>query len=553
MIETNTTPSPIGGPALCELTPSDATETPIPAALEALASSAATPKDCADLEKKITPPPERTDSDRTGDDEPIAHVMAGAPKPDAALKSPTPLRSLSTEDLGCLTDATLNPIHATCFEIGAALAILEQPGTAGLQMDTYALQLREIIDQIYDTPLGDTTITFGGKTMTLKDYFNTKLLAEIRPSSDQIGRCTDPTKTDTWLAGTGKAWLRGQLSIASTDPDYTPNNMLTKIRMLSAFGTVAREMHSIPANKVLLASLLKKDVSTLDSRASEITTQIRHADFDSPATRLRSERPPIIDDSALLPTDARLGERGFTGPVSRFGFGMIYDQEQFPDRALAEKYTEKERAHGRNGMPRHGQPISDLSRPGIISEEGLERMPQAFKDAGLLEKLRAHRLPHGTGVNRWELTGTYAKQSWSSGHPSAGAHSGGTSDIFLALNCLDSESLLGDVKKCFKAGLLVSSFMNFGGYHTFNETFPIAVNFGRDEKFHVAGSRNSNYKLYEGFTTVASYFCPGAREAVVEYKAAYRASIAEAAQEKDLQGKRALIPEVRFGKSKTVD
>ena len=102
-------------------------------------------------------------------------------------------------------------------------------------------------------------------------------------------------------------------------------------------------------------------------------------------------------------------------------------------QAVIDRYCELEKTKGRQGMPRLGQDITKTYRPGLLGDSSEALVPEKFREK-LSKALKDHHFEHGSGLNRWRLTGTYPKQSWQHGLPAAGAHSGGTSDIFLALN-----------------------------------------------------------------------------------------------------------------------
>ena len=314
--------------------------------------------------------------------------------------------SFEEGDEKLLYDNSMNSIPGTCFEIGAALSILESPGYAGHIMDGFAGNLSQSLNAIYHTELGDTEVLHNGTVKTLREVFDQKLLKEVRPSSDQIGRCTSSDLEEDWYAGEGLNWLQGELNMPSDDPRYSQNNMLTKVRMISAFGTVMRELIPVEGNEKALSYALGKDFEVLQQRYDGIVKTLRHKDFDNPVTRARSERPPIIDGVSV-------GTRPLQDASSlNIGFGRVYGPESFRDDPdLLERYNQTEDAKGgRQGLEREGQPINDSSRPGVVSEYGLERMSQDFKEGGLPSLLKSKAFDHGTGVNRWQVNGTYAKR-----------------------------------------------------------------------------------------------------------------------------------------------
>lgn len=105
------------------------------------------------------------------------------------------------------------------------------------------------------------------------------------------------------------------------------------------------------------------------------------------------------------------------------------------------------------------------------------------------------------------------------GLPSAGAQSGSTCDILLALNTLSPKPIYGNAELALPAGLGIAAFMNFGGYHTFAETFPIAE----------AAAANSPYvpsnlaavqqpDLYQRMEKVAEHYSPLGSEQFAQFR-----------------------------------
>lgn len=425
-------------------------------------------------------------------------------------------------------DGSLNSIPGTCFEIGAALSILEAPGVAGEKMDAFALRLSVLLDRVYKSNLGDKEVNHNGQIKTLREVFDEKLLKEIRPSSDQIGRCEDRDLEQNWYKGAGFYWLQKQLGVSSAEKNYSHHNMLTKIRMLSALGTVIRELMTKKEVNAVAALVGNSSPQDITDRYNMIVTQIRHEEFDNPITRARSERPPIINGQSVgnLPLQS-------AGPLG-LGFGQVYGPESFQDEEEYKKYLAEEKLRGgRQGLKRENQPIDDLSRPGLLSEYGLRKMPQAFREAGLPDLLKLKAFEHGTGVNRWQVNGTHSKTGWVNGFPAAGAHSGGTVDVLLALDCLNNTTIYKDEETVLQSGLLISSFMNFGGYHSFNETFPIAQDFARGNKFEVINRDRQAHRLYSEFSQIAQKYCPDAAQKIEIFKKAYTDSFRQAKTTKE--------------------
>lgn len=435
---------------------------------------------------------------------------------------PNPKATREQFDRPILTDEMYNFVPGACLEIGVSLSVLDHPGDAGLLIDAYAKQLESIFHQVFTTELGNREIRLTPTSPTIKliDYFNNKVLKELIPTSDQIGRCLNKNKAQQWLNGEGSAWLREELLLSSASPDYTYKNMLTKIRAISAFGTILREL--MPHCQDTAALLLQKDESVICARNVEIKAQVRHDQFDSAVTRARTEKVPLVDGKTLTShpdIDARLTDASPKG----LGFGNVWHVEEMKARnavgeRVIEEYRELEKKHGRQGMQRIDQDIVVLTRPGLLGESSVRMMAEPFKEAGLPEQLMTHQYEHGSGLNRWKLHGSYALASYNQNFPAAGAHSGGASDIFLAINCLDEQSIFGQ-SRALSVGILISSFMNFGGYHSFVETFPIAEAVASNSRFEVTVTATQRKNLYNNMLRVVQAHAP---EAYPQAKAYYQ-------------------------------
>lgn len=387
-------------------------------------------------------------------------------KKDPTFEFDRPICSKEHGDIPDAHDSLFNFIPGSCFEVGAALSILDQPGRAGEVMDGYALQLADFIEQVYTNPdIGRLTVLYRGEEITLRDLLDARILQELSPTSDQIGRCLDPSKKYEWFKEEGKDWLLDRLRVSIQSDRYEYTNMLTKIRAISAFGTIMREL--VPANAATLAPLVGQSEDILQERCKRMLAQIRHKEFDNPVTRARSERRP--------------------------------SQEQV---------------------------IENLTRPGILTEYAVQRIPSSFKEAGLPELLEGKEYHHGTGINRWQLKGTYPRESWAHEMPAAGAHSGGTVDTLFALDCLSKNSIFGNAEIVMPAVLLISSFMNFGGYHSLVESFPIAQAVAEDREFVVHVGADKKRTLYRDFMAITTIYAgEAAGKQAMKYYNAYRESL----------------------------
>lgn len=425
-----------------------------------------------------------------------------------------------------------NSIRAVCYEAGLSLSILDSPGGAGKIIDNFALKLNAVIDRVYDD-YADKKIRYklGSLTEpTMKQIFDVKLLKEIHYKTDQIGRCLDIECCcdKQWLnQNTGRCWLQSQLQMSSNDPHYTYRNMLTKIRMLSAFGGVCREALPIDNAKTSTgenltekeyknnASILKKicgfgETNNFLERLTEFLERIRHKEFDAPSTRARDERPPLDEHGRLLSCIMDEDNKPKLQNIKEIGFGNVYGPESFGqqvkvagaqwnekiDGPCCESYfkymTAEKIGRGRQGMNRQGQPIDTKERPCLLAECCLEKVDKEYSGFNnLMHLLNAHQFHHGPGANRWYVYGSYAKESRQSGLPAAGSQSGGSCDILLGLHLLTEEGLFGNSDILLPAGLFISAFMNFGAYHSFNETYPIVQAMAHNTKFIVSGTRNA--------------------------------------------------------------
>jgi len=128
-------------------------------------------------------------------------------------------------------------------------------------------------------------------------------------------------------------------------------------------------------------------------------------------------------------------------------------------------------------------------------------------------------------MNRWDVRpGKYAQSVVNAGGAVAGAQSAGTAYTLFGLqlltgtNHLDVASASAANQKqeyVYAVGLLVASFMNFGAYHSFCETFPIVQAMATDTPFfegsagpvytgEAANTYSSIVKEISEYTTIGS-------------------------------------------------
>lgn len=377
------------------------------------------------------------------------------------------------------------------FEAGASMSLLKHPGKVGDIFDQHALQLARLLEHglSEQSPAGGLPVYFKGRNQSLRDV----LLEAIEPlstRSDQIGRqMNTDQELQPWLLNTLNSPLQGQSGVAR---EQNHVEFLTKIRALSAFGdTVWRLMNPVDdprkpelytkrkeANAEVCMALLRDagftdQADTFIGRFKEFSTKTRTPCFDNPLSRARSERMPMVQVGGQLQL-----VNGKYEDASKFGlgFGQVVQNTFNPESSeqVALRTALGERNENINAITRQGAPIVDLTRPFTMSELDMENVPQAYSQQGFNGMLEQFSMLHGNGINRWQPFGTFTLESNQLGLPSAGGPSGGVCDILLALNTLNAKPIYGDPQLVLPAGLGIAAFMNFGGYHTFAETFPIA-------------------------------------------------------------------------------
>ncbi|WP_086775871.1 hypothetical protein [Vibrio coralliirubri] len=382
-------------------------------------------------------------------------------------------RVLSSAKGISLSDAKKQVLtSAKMFEAGVSMNILNQPSSAGTQIDNHAKSLSDVLKKISSDGTNHTVV-FNNKEMPLTELFE-KQFSPMSSNSDQIGRQPKESKEPL------KNWLIRELNIPTGEKNHA--SMLTKIKAISTFGTTVWQLLNPPEgnahkdfsknqkkNSDALSSILGKDVFPLFKEFSQKT---RTKVFDDSLTRARSERMPMIRDEngVLKAVDGKYEDAAKYG----LGFGQVV--QKVNDEKSLEQHKLLDALNGNkniNGIPRENAPIQDLTRPYMMSESEMASMPQSYKNLGLSDGMTRHKLHHGTGINRWQPYGMHALESSYKGKPYAGAQSGGTCDILLAATILSGESMYGKTDKVMPLTLGAAAFMNYGGYHTFNEVVPI--------------------------------------------------------------------------------
>ncbi|AZE56855.1 hypothetical protein C4K03_4717 [Pseudomonas synxantha] len=422
------------------------------------------------------------------------------------------------------------------FEAGASMSLLNQPGKVGDVFDRHALGLATLLRHglSEQSPAGGSPVYFQGRGLHLRDV----LQASIKPlstQSDQIGRQMSPDQgLQPWLLDTLSAPLQGRLDGSSKQSQA---EFFTKVRTVGAFGTTVWQLmnpledYKHPelyaqhkgANTAACVALLREagfnvQADDFAARIKEFSSKTRTLTFDNPLSRARSERMPMLEvDGALRPV------KGVYEDATKFGLGFGQVVQNTADLDSAEQTALRaalgDRNQNINAIPREGAPIADLTRPFTMSEMDMENVPEVYAQLGIAEMLGQYAMLHGTGINRWQPFGTFAMENSLQGLPSAGAQSGGTCDILLAINTLTPERIYGNAELALPAGLGIAAFMNFGGYHTFAETFPIAEAAAANHPYVPTNLAVVNqFDLYERIEKTAERYSPQAFEQLAQFR-----------------------------------
>ncbi|WP_307987874.1 hypothetical protein [uncultured Pseudomonas sp.] len=463
-----------------------------------------------------------------------------------------------------LTDVQRQMItNSKFFEAGASMALLNQPGRIGEVFDQHAAQLATVLRQglSEQSVAGGLAVHYKGREQPLRDV----LQATIEPlaaQSDQIGRQMKPGQAlQPWLINTLQTPLAG-----CTEGFDKQNHvdLLTKIRASSAFGSTMCQLmapvedESQPglyaqhkqANTAACVALLRE--AGLDAQADqfadrfkEFSSKTRTPAFDNPLSRARSERMPMVEVGGELRPVKGVYE---DAAKLKMGFGLVVQNTVDPhstEQAALRKAL-GDRNQNLNAIPRQGAPIADLTRPFTMSEAEMENVPPAYSQQGLTGMLEHFSMLHGVGINRWQPFGTFAMESNLKGLPSAGAQSGSTCDVLLALNTLNPDRIYGNEHMVLAAGLGIAAFMNFGGYHTFAETFPIAEAVAANRPYVPTNLAATNQMdLYQRIETAAQTASPQGAKQLGQFRRSH-AQVLEGLRHNQPDGQQALGAGVDF-------
>ncbi|ABX51817.1 conserved hypothetical protein (plasmid) [Shewanella baltica OS195] len=479
------------------------------------------------------------------------------------------LHSISVESLSNGQDTTISSAKgisideakskiltsARMFEAGSSINILNKPGNVGIVIDDKSKKLAKVLEKLekhggekLDNGEYKYKVIFNNSVISIKELFD-KQFGQMSQDSDQIGR--QPLNSKESI----NKWLVAQLKSATGDLNHS--GMLTKIKALSVFGTTVWQLMnppegnngsvsqkakqysmSVEQNKATLAEFVLSDICSFSSATlgketfshlfSEFSAKTRTKTFDDPLTRARSERMPMVEND-------RGGYEVVNGEYEDantygLGFGQVIQKvhEGNPQQQLKLDAALNGNKNI-NGIKRENAPIQDLNRPYMMSEDEMKSIPNSYQSLGLDKEIKKHYLNHGTGINRWQPFGMYAADSASRGVPFAGAQSGGTCDILLASTLLSGKSLYSNENDVIPLTIGIAAFMNYGGYHTFNEVIPIGEAMSKNKPFVPSNRTESNRAdLYERVQGHAKKFLPPQTEqGITKYHLAHSDIVAE--------------------------
>ena len=425
------------------------------------------------------------------------------------------------------------------FEAGASMCLLAQPGKIGDVFDQHTLQLFVVLQSGLNeqNTVGDFPVHYQGSEQILRNVLQTSIIP-LSEHSDQIGRQMKTGQAlQPWLLETLSTPLKSGASGASKEC-YT--NLLTKIRTSGAFGNMIwqlmnpvedcnqpqlyaqhKDVNTVACVALLHEAGFKTQAKDFARRFNEFSGKTRPLSFDSPLSRARSERvngvvPSREFAAAVAPPDAA--------------------QQFLPEGSNTREHNDKT-------VPNEYTLISGLTRPFTMSDMDMEIIPEAYVNMGITKMLERFAMRHG--ANHWEPFGTFAVESNLQGLPSAGAQSGSACDILLALNTLSPKQIYGS-EKALDAGLGIAAFMNFGGYHTFAETFPIAESVAANRPYVPSSLAATNQvDLYQRIEMAAQSASPMGAKQLAQFRQSH-AQVLEGLSQQQPDLEQSLGSEVNF-------
>jgi len=367
-------------------------------------------------------------------------------------------------------------------------------------------------------------------------------------------------------SGRGYPWLAEHLRWRPASGSWGAEdfgNLLLKVKAINEIGSLCDQMmrpHGGDVGLPVVAWMTGLTEEEVTARYRTNRQHVRVKDFDTVEQRGRVERAVTSEHFAHVNGgSASLGNKEMVR--NKDGqFGDFFDvNESFEGlgswEAKAKRASNKWRKKKGAGLytaadvresllqalymqdqerVKAGAPMkeSQPSRPGLLSDEAVKKMPQEFGGLGLPRLLEGHSLRHGVGLNTWKLFGKYFQGSLREDLPFGGCHSGGSTDGLLGAAMLSEEDIHGRPEVVLPLGLAISAFMNFGGYHSFVETIPIFETYAeKGRRFKVSVAKGEGLALYPRYLELLRTFAPGAAEAASKFLEAERALRAKAAAE----------------------
>jgi len=416
-------------------------------------------------------------------------------------------------------------LHNKILEAFISINILNDPGEIGIYLDQYAAKLSKVIHTLtFDNEMGNLPVVFNTKKTTLREVFKATTFNPLSVSSDQIGRMLkgvgqkhkienkyekkykDKYNNEYKDTDIVAYWLYDKLNTPTKSSHF--KQVLTKVKAISSFGTtiwqlLSCEQHAATNIKSLQTLFFASGLGNSDEKRkvsasfTDFNNKTRSSLFDNPVTRARSERMPLLNGSPINGVYSDAASHGL-------GFGQVVQSSHDMDETaqLLQLLSGGGAANSQiNAIPRQNAPIGDRTRPYMLSETEFGELPKAYNAFNIRYQISKQRLFHGVGINRWQPYGTYGTQANLAGFPSAGAQSGGATDVMLALQMLSGGEIYSqkNSRAVEAITLAVAAFMNFGGYHTFSEVYPVGMSVANNEKLDPAttalGFRHSTLYL----------------------------------------------------------
>lgn len=376
--------------------------------------------------------------------------------------------------------------HNKLLEAWIAINILNEPGEIGSELDNFTKKLDRVFQALNTDTVGNQKVIFNGASKTLKEVFTATTFNPLSASSDQIGRMPQGLEG----AGSVENWLSDELKARTRSGNF--KRVLTKIKAISSFGTTMWQLLSpgLEGNSEAVQGLLEasglNDAHKSKAWFDDFRGKTRSSLFDDPVTRARSERMPLLNGTPV---------KGIYSDAATHGLGFGQVVQESKDPAETEQLQKLLAGSGAknsqiNAIPRQNAPIGDPERPYMLSEDEYRKIPEAYNRFDIKNKITSQKFNHGVGINRWQPYGSYGTQANLSGFPSAGAQSGGTTDVMLALQMLSGGKIYDtQSSEAIEAITLgVGAFMNFGGYHTFSEVYPVGMSVAGNQVMNPAST-----------------------------------------------------------------